>query len=428
MKKSYTYKNEERLLNGKVLLQLRNNIYQTRIYKGEGSGGYVWRSTKEREIEAARQKAMQFYAEIEHKKTNGIPLVCHTFSKVLDEYVAVRQAQYDRGNYIRGKRAPNEQTSVYNLRQIQRKAKFWHAYAGKKKVSEINDAVLRDYVDWRRDYYHKMKPEKRPGNCSLNPADKTLQDETVFALSVLKWATERGYRGERSMPKYFFKAERAIARPFFTKADYAKVLETLQARIPAAQPHRRYMREMIMDLVLVARACGARPGELYNLRETDLTAFEDELGRRSYRFAVDGKTGKRDVILTADAAHVIDRVLARNLEMQATWIITAQSVKKQQNRKHAAHCNWLFKMADGNKIISLVDQFTAVLNEAGIKQNADGEHYALYSLRHTYAVEKLRAGLSVYTLAKNMGCTVAIIERYYGKHATSFELATALCG
>jgi len=193
MKKSYTYKNEERLLNGKVLLQLRNNIYQTRIYKGEGSGGYVWRSTKEREIEAARQKAMQFYAEIEHKKINGIPLVCHTFSKVLDEYVAVRQAQYDRGNYIRGKRAPNEQTSVYNLRQIQRKAKFWHAYAGKKKVSEINDAVLRDYVDWRRDYYHKMKPEKRPGNCSLNPADKTLQDETVFALSVLKWATERGY-------------------------------------------------------------------------------------------------------------------------------------------------------------------------------------------------------------------------------------------
>jgi len=41
MKKSCTYKNEERLLNGKVLLQLRNNIYQTRIYKGEGSGGYV---------------------------------------------------------------------------------------------------------------------------------------------------------------------------------------------------------------------------------------------------------------------------------------------------------------------------------------------------------------------------------------------------
>ena len=370
---------------------------------------------------------MQFLAEIEYKQENDITLVSPTFSRVLNEYVAERQAQYDRGNYKRGKRKPGKQTSEYNLRQIKRKAKFWHAYAGTAKVSSINEKLLKGYVDWRRDYYHQMKPYKRPQNCSLNPADKTLQDETVFAVSVLKWAAERGYRRD-SVGLYFYKAERTIARPHFTQSDYANLVDALQTRISEAKPHQRYMREMLMDFVLVARACGARVGELYNLRATDLTEFTDTLGRRSYRFAVDGKTGERDVILSADAAHVVDRVLARNAEMQPAWAKTAETEKKQANRNQALHGNWLFRMSDGNKIISLVDQFAAVLNAAGIKQNAKGEHHALYSLRHTYAVEMLRAGLSVYAVAKNMGCTVAIIERYYGKHATAIELATALCG
>lgn len=290
LKHGYTYSNEERLLDGKVQLQLRKSIFYARIYKGEGTRGYVWKSMRTRDIEVARQKAMQFAAAIEWKKENNIPLVSPTFSRVLNEYVAVREAQYERGNYVRGKRkAAGQQTSVYNLYQIKRKAKFWHEYMGSTQMHKVTNALLRDYVDWRRDYYHRMKPEKRPRNCALNPADKTLQDETVFALSVLKWAAERGYVSESKKLDCYYKAERTTARPHFTQADYAKVIDTLQARIEAATSKQRYMREMLLDYVLVARASGARVGELNNMRETDLTEFEDEQGRRNYRFAVDGK-------------------------------------------------------------------------------------------------------------------------------------------
>lgn len=429
LKQSYTYKNVVRLCDGKVQLQLRNRIFYARICKGEGTRGYVWKSTREREFEAACQKAMQFNAEAEYKKANNIPLVSPTFSRVLNEYVAMRQAQYERGNYVRGKRkAAGQQTSYYNLRQIKRKARFWHEYMGNTQMHKITNALLRDYVDWRRDYYHRIPADKRPRNHKLNPADKTLQDETVFALSVLKWAAERGYVSQSKKLDAYYKADRTTARPHFTQADFAKLVETLQKRISSANAKQRYMREMLLDYVLVLHQSGVRVGELNNLRETDLTEFRDKLGRRNYRLAVDGKTGKRDVILTAAAAPVIDRVLQRNAAMREQWAATAQTAKKQTNRKQAVHGNWLFRMADGNKIISLVDQFAAVLNEAGIKQNAAGEHYTLYSLRHTYAVEKLCGGLGVYELAKNMGCTVAIIESYYGKHATSVELATALGG
>lgn len=429
-KQSYTYSNEERLLDGKVKLQLRNGIFQARIYKGEGTRGYVWKSTKTRDIEVARQKAMQFAAETDYKKANNIPLVSPKFSRVLNEYVAMREAQYERGNYVKGKRkAAGQQTSVYNLRQIKRKAKFWHEYMGSTQMHKITNALLRDYVDWRRDYYHRMPVDKRPRNCSLNPADKTLQDETVFALSVLKWAAERGYISESKKLDTYYKAERTIARPPFTQTDYDKLLATLQQRVDAAsKPKQRYMAEMLQDYVLVLAGSGVRVGELNNLRETDLTEFRDELGRRNYRLAVFGKTGKREVIMLVSAVPVIDRVLQRNAAMQAEWDEAAQTAKKQTNRKRAEHGNWLFRMYDGNKITSLVDQFAAVLSAAGIKQNAAGEHYALYCLRHRYAVEMLRAGVGVYELKANMGCTVQIIESYYGKHATSVELATALGG
>jgi integrase len=429
LRQSYTYSNVARLCDGKVQLQLRNGIYQARIYKGKGTREYVWKSTETCEFEAACQKAMQFYAETQYKKANDIPLVSPKFSTVLNEYVAMRQAQYERGNYVRGKRkAAGQQTSVYNLRQIKRKAKFWHEYMGATQMHKITNALLRDYVDWRRDYYHRMLPEQRPQNCSLNPADKTLQDETVFALSVLKWAAERGYISESKKLDAYYKAERTTARPHFSQADYTKLIDTLQTRIGAAKPHQRYMREMLLDYVLVLHQSGVRVGELNSLRETDLTEFRDARGRRNYRLAVDGKTGKREVVLTAAAAPIIDRVLQRNAAMKAEWNAAAKTGKKQTNRKQAVHGNWLFRMADGNKITSLVDQFAAALNEAGIKQNAAGEHYTLYSLRHTYAVEKLCGKTSVYALSKNMGCAVAVIEGYYGKHATSVELATELGG
>lgn len=429
LKNDYTYRSQERLLDGKVKLQLRNGIFQARIYKGEGTRGYVWKSTKTRDIEVARQRAMQFSAEIDYKKENNIPLTSPTFSRVLNEYVAMREAQYERGNYVRGKRkAAGQQTSVHNLRQIKRKAKFWHEYMGSTQMHKITNALLRDFVDWRRDYYHCMPAEKRPRNHKLNPADKTLQDETVFALSVLKWAAERGYISNSKKLDTYYKADRTIARPHFTQTDYATLLDTLQKRIASATSQQRYIRAMLMDYVLVLRESGMRPGELNNLRETDLTVFEDKLGRRNYRLAGDGKTGKREVVLTAAAAPVIDRVLQRNAAMKDIWYETAHTGKKHTNRKQAAHGNWLFRMTDGNQIKTLGDQFTDVLNEAGIKQNAVGEHFSLYCLRHTYAVEKLCSGTSVYSLAKNMGCTVAIIETYYGKHATPIELATELGG
>ena len=55
---------------------------------------------------------------------------------------------------------------------------------------------------------------------------------------------------------------------------------------------------------------------------------------------------------------------------------------------------------------------------AGVEIDSKGDKRTPYSLRHTYATMRLTEGVSVYTLARNMGTSVAMIERFYGQTRT----------
>ena len=86
-------------------------------------------------------------------------------------------------------------------------------------------------------------------------------------------------------------------------------------------------------------------------------------------------------------------------------------------------------MYDGNKIITLIDQFRDLLKSIGLEKNRYGETFSLYSLRHFYAMKMIRKNtVGIFDLARNMGTSVEIIEGYYGKGATSLFLATRLGG
>jgi integrase len=168
-----------------------------------------------------------------------------------------------------------------------------------------------------------------------------------------------------------------------------------------------------------------RVGEANNLREQDLIKFTDDAGRENYRFIVDGKTEKHEVVARTNALPYIQRTLERNARWRSHWPDTGPS--KANRRRKNERQDWLFPMADGSQIISLGDQFNKVLHQIDMKQNADGENLSLYSLRHFYAVQMLRRGkANVYDIAKNMGTSVEMIERYYGRSATAATVAVRL--
>jgi integrase len=55
------------------------------------------------------------------------------------------------------------------------------------------------------------------------------------------------------------------------------------------------------------------------------------------------------------------------------------------------------------------------MKRAGVERDSYCTLRSLYSLRHTSAKFCLQHGVAVYSIAKNMAMSVAMIEQYYGQ-------------
>lgn len=406
---------EELMEDGKVLVSVRNGIFQARIYKGDRA--YLYRSLKTKDLAEARKRAIRLLHETEYKQAEGIPLSQVTLAQLIDEYVALRQTQYDKSQLGKTKPTKNtndkNSTSIYMLRQIKRVVEFWRKYCGTLAVDKVDNDVLRNYIIWRKEYYHKLPKAQLPKNAKLNPTDKTLQWELTLGKTLLKYAHERGYRGKNQLPTYTLKGVKKIVRPAFTLQDYTKMIFGMRKWIGKAETDRqKYPRLLLRDYVYVLSNSGMRVGEANNLQWRDVTAFTDNLGRENYQFSVNGKTGKRLVTPRTNATRYIRRLIKRNPEREQT--------------------DYVFRMRDGSRVITLIDQFQSMLADVGILTNNDGEKYTLYSLRHFYAMQGLnrKKALPIWDIAKNMGASVAIIQRYYANHdqGQTAEQSTRLGG
>ena len=378
--------------DGKLIVFKRTQNYYARIHLAPRK--YIWRSLKTSDVTQAERAARKLFYNLEQRTEQGLAVTSKSFNAVIDDYVRFRKKDHAQGR-----------TSAPMLRQIERVVKFWKAYCGKKAIELIDDKTMREFIPWRREYYSKLKV--LPKNAKLNPTDKTLQWEMMMGKAIIKWAHEQGLRGNKPTITVTFTPKTKRVRPAFELLEYRKLWRTMQSRIKNARDDRvRNSRELLRDYVLILANCGMRVGEANNLRMRDFSTFKDDKGRRNYRFIVKGKTGTRDVILRADAARHVDRLLER--------------------RQNAKKDDWLFAMSDGSKIITLIDQFDEILKAGDITHNSHGDKYTLYSLRHFYAVMALRKGIGVFEVSRNMGTSVQIIQQYYGKQATSATFATRL--
>lgn len=67
----------------------------------------------------------------------------------------------------------------------------------------------------------------------------------------------------------------------------------------------------------------------------------------------------------------------------------------------------------------LTNQFTAVLEMSGLKQDEEGKSRTLYSLRHTAIVAAIRQGVPISIIAPNARTSELMINRFYGSHIKS---------
>ncbi len=260
----------------------REGTYQARI---RVDGKYVYRSLKTGDLAAAIKAAEKLVYKFEFNAQHGIPNSAKTFGDVIDEYVKYRETENLQSR-----------TSDGMLRQIKRVVRFWQAYAGDKLITTIGDKELRDYVQWRRDYYTQRPNEATKRNVKVNPTDKTLQFDLMIAKAVIKWAHEQGWRGLLPLPIFTYTPKKKRVRPAFENGDYRVVLNAIQDWIEDCQNSKHlHTRQLLLDYVVVLARSGMRVGEANNLKVRDVHKFYDRFDRVNYRYVVRGKTGERDV-------------------------------------------------------------------------------------------------------------------------------------
>ena len=88
---------------------------------------------------------------------------------------------------------------------------------------------------------------------------------------------------------------------------------------------------------------------------------------------------------------------------------------------------YIFGRADGTVTETFAVGFGALLEAAGLRYGNDGEtRRTLYSLRHAYASLRIQYDQTdIYLLAKNMGTSVEMIEKFYG-HTSNLRQAGEL--
>ena len=392
------------LIGGKLVIFRRNGLWQARVPLHDGR--YLWRSLKTADEATATQAATRLYYQTETKLAEGLPVQTRTIATVIDEFVAARERDNRLGNAAK-RGSSIKHTSDAMLRQIKRVAKFWREYAGKKPIEALDDKLLSGYVPWRKSYYHDMA--ELPKNAKLDPTDKTLQWEIMMGKMLVKFAHDQGYRGNKPLPTFTFVPKLKRVRPALTLTDFKDALGGLKKHVAEAKTDKqRAIRQLLHDYVTVLALSGMRVGEANELRARDVEAITDADGRANVQFSVRGKTGARVVVPHIDVKKVIDGIRERRPDMQAD--------------------EFLFAMPSGDRIITLADQFNAFLDGVGLTHNSAGEKYTLYSLRHFYAVRSIARDIDIYTIARNMGTSVQMIEQYYGKHATTTARARKLGG
>jgi integrase len=381
------------LEDGRLTVFLRGGTYYARI-RIRPSGRYVSRSLRTSDEQAAIREGRRLLFQLEQRAERGLPPKSKLLSAVIDDYIAYRQRDHAHGK-----------TSAGMLRQIIRVSKFWREYAGTQAVEAIDDKLMREFIPWRRDYYGNAK--KLPKNAKRHPTDRTIQFDMMIGKAIVRWAHEQGLRGRQAVITATFTPKKKRVRPAFERSEFRALWKVLCRRIKSARDKRiKRSRELLRDYVLVIANSGLRPGEANDLTVRDVHPFKDEKGRSNFRLVVRGKTGERDVIIRSAAAKRIDRLLTK--------------------RRTESPSGQLLAMANGSRIVTLIDQLNAALREANLLRSSFGEKYSVYSLRHFYAVNALRNGVGVFEVARNMGTSVQIIQEYYGRQATAAVFATRL--
>jgi integrase len=374
--------------DGRVILYKRPGLkapkWQVRI-RVPKSTGYRIVSTKTADRREAERFALDLYEELYLHVKSGGTIQSRTFKQVFEEW----QTTINTMGHTR--QGGSWDATVHRIESYA--VKFF----GQMKIDSIGPLQFADFWVWRKSNFNRTKP-----------SNGTLRRERTSILPVFKFAVTRGYL--QSVPDTDPPKAALERRPTFTLDEWRTIYTAARSWVNEGEAKATWRQRFVsQQYILVLANTGLRVGELRGLRWSDLRTVSTNDGTRLIG-EVRGKTGSREVVFQDGAEVYIKRIYDLRIDE------TADAPPSDEV---------IFCHRDGIPIHTMKTAFNSLLKYAGVPIERNGGSRTLYSLRHFYATMRLSNDTSPFLLAKQMGTSVEMLEKYYGQTISS-ELAAQI--
>lgn len=334
------------------------------------------------DLEKARLAAMKLADQWAMREELGMPVKRPCFStiacSIVDELTSALASN-------RGKVVYKDYVTVLE--------RYLIPFFGKMTFEQITPEVLMDFDSWRTTRLRKI------------PRASTLRTHASAFNRVIDAAKSRGLLPiNRTAPALTIQGERSQPRPNFDKHEIDQLLAFLPGWISQGRLSvENDIRPLLWDYVEFLLYTGVRHGTEARRLEWRHLQWHREGERRYLRIWVSGKTGPRYLIAKAGAIRALERLSQRNLGMSLDQTIEAKIAKLA------------FICKSGYEPHGFEGTFRRLMRDSGLLKDSSGKNRTLYSLRHTYATFALRDGISIHTVARQMGTSVLMLEKHYSK-------------
>jgi integrase len=340
----------------------------------------IRRSTKTKNRNEAVKVAMDAYQELHLKHLTGKPVRLVGFKKALNEFAdwymdtkEIRIKPDNRKSYLAVLKKYPYEYFVNEMKDI--------------SLDLIDDDLIQEYFNWRRDNH--------------NISNNTLRREMTMMRTLYDFC-KRKKKYIDEIPDWRLPPRDKKRRPAWTLSEYRKITRKMRIWVDADRNSRvRRQRFYFQQFFLISANCGARVGELRNLRWNEIRTEEYKTGDKRLVLSLEGKTGRRESVCNVDTHTYFNNL----------WDYRSSELAELESDTPLDE--FVFCHFDGTSIGKMNKSFGSLMEYCDTERDVYGEKYTIYSLRHFYAQMRLNEEVSVYDLASQMGTSVEMISRFY---------------
>jgi len=326
------------------------------------------------------------------RQESGQTILSPSVAKLVQEYLKVIQQHLEHKEI----RKPTYKNTCHRIGLGRDFLAFTLKTGLQSKLSTVDGSVFDGYLAWRK----AKRPEIRRD---------VVHQELAVIKRMFKWAVNKRMCGEKTVPKYNFRAEAEKA----TRADvgiedaYNVLVHADKWRMEETTLKQSYYRNLMFHVLAVMNCSGCRTGEILNLSRADVGKLYDDLLCDVKIHGTNTKSKKTRTITVGGLLSGPSNAF-RNHNWLWEWLIK-HSLKDAQyvfSDTEGDHAENIFNKTHG--------QFRKYLEQFGLG------HMQAYSQRHAFISDRLRVGISPTMIAAHCGTSIRMISQTYS-HITGLE-------